>query len=130
MKKVKNSSVNQKDRIICETTSNIHKFYYEPYKSNEQLYLFKKDRSPSISSFFEDYGVRMNGVNYSMTLKQFYEHRKLYRNHKLKEIFDRIPSMVTYVLDERDEMMKEQAKRNNSAKNADKLIYEGRELAA
>ena len=72
----------------------------------------------------------MNGVNYSMTLKQFYEHRKLYRNHKLKEIFDRIPSMVTYVLNERDEMMKEQAKRNNSAKNTDKVIYEDRELAA
>lgn len=130
MKKIKNSSVNQKDRIICETTSNIYKFYYESYKSNEQLYLFKKDRSPSISSFFEDYGVRMNGVNYSMTLKQFYEHRKLYRNHKLKEIFDRIPSMVTYVLNERDEMMKEQVKHNNRVKNADKVIYDDREFAA
>lgn len=59
MKKIKNASVNQKDRIICETT-NVHKYYYQPYKSNEQLYLFTKDRSPSICSFFKDYGMRMN----------------------------------------------------------------------
>lgn len=130
MKKINNSSVNQKDRIICETTSNVHKFYYEPYKSNEQLYLFTKDRSPSICSFFKDYGVRKNGLNYSLTLKQFYALQKFYENHKLKEIFDRIPSMVTYVTNERDGMKKEQVKHNKHVKNADKVIYEDRELAA
>lgn len=129
MKKINNASVSQKDRIICET-SNVHKFYYQPYKSNELLYLFTKDRSPSICSLFEGYGVRMNGSNFSLTLKQLYEHRKLYRNHKIKEIFDRIPSMVQYVLNECDEMQKEQVKHNNKVKKADKVIYEDRELAA
>lgn len=40
MKRINNSSVNQKDRIVCVTVTGAHKFYYQPSKSTERLYLF------------------------------------------------------------------------------------------
>ena len=128
MKKIK-TQVNPKDRIICVTFAGSHKFYFQSYKSKEQLCLFDKRRSPSIYSFFKDYGVCLNGLGYSITLKQFYEHRNMYRNHKLKELFDRLPGMIDYVLRENTEQ-NEQGKGNNRVKNARKINFEDHEFAA
>lgn len=129
MKKIKNSSVNQKDRIVCVTVTGTHKFYYQSSKSGVQLYLFEKKSSPSIFSFFKDYGVRLNGLGYSLTLKQIYEYRRMYRNHKIKEVFERLPGMIEYVLREYNKQ-KEQDNCKDIIENADEFIYDDRELAA
>lgn len=64
-----------------------------------------------------------------MTLKQIYEHRKMYRNHKLKEVFDRLPRIIDYVLRENAEK-EERIKHNNTVKKTDKVIYEDFDRAA
>lgn len=71
----------------------------------------------------------MGGCGFSLTIKELYEDRKMYRNPKVGKIFDHLPGMINYVLRENVEQ-KEQVKRNNRVKNADKVIYEDRELAA
>lgn len=131
MKKIKNSSVNNKDRIVCVTVTGAHKFYYQPYKSNERLYLFTtEDFSGSVFAYFRDCGRCMDGRGFSLTVKELYEDRKMYRNHKIGKIFDRLPGMVDYVLRENNEQ-KEQVKQNQKAmKKNDKFNYEDRELAA
>ena len=130
MKKINNTSVNQKDRIVCVTVTGAHKFYYQPYKSSERLYLFStEDFSGSVFAYFRDNGRCMEGRGFSLTIKELYEDRKMYRNPKIGKIFDRLPGMIDYVLRENAEQ-KEQDKHNNKVKNADKVIYEDLELAA
>ena len=130
MKKIHNSSVNQKDRIVCVTVTGAHKFYYQPSKSKERLYLFTtEDFSGSVFTYFRDNGGCMDGRGFSLTIKELYEDRKMYRNPKIGKIFDRLPGMIDYVLRENAEQ-KEQDKHNNKVKNADKIIYEDRKLAA
>lgn len=130
MKKINNSSVNQKDRIVCVTVPGTHKFYYQPFKSNERLYLFTtEDFSGSVFAYFRDNGRCMGGRGFSLTIKELYEDRKMYRNPKIGKIFDRLPGMIDYVLRENAEQ-KEQTKNNNKVKNAVEVICEGHELAA
>ena len=107
MKKINNLSVKQEDRIVCVTVTGAHKIYYQPSRSKERIYLFSTD---------------------SLTIKEIYEDRKMYRNPKIGKIFDRIPGMVDYVLRDNNED-KEQDK-HNRVKNSDKVIFEDRELAA
>ncbi len=129
MKRIK-SQVNLKDRIVCLTVTGAHKFYYQPYKSNEHFYMFTtEDFSGSIFTYFRDNGRCMGGRGFSLTIKELYEDRKMYRNPKIGKIFDRLPGMIDYVLRENAEQ-KEQVKHNNRVKKADKVIYEDRELAA
>ncbi len=130
MKKINNSSVNQKDRIVCVTVPGTHKFYYQSFKSNERLYLFTtEDFSGSVFAYFRDNGRCICGRGFSLTIKELYEDRKMYRNPKIGKIFDRLPGMIDYVLRENAEQ-KEQTKNNNKVKNAVEVIYEGHELAA
>ena len=130
MKKINNSLVNQKDRIVCVTVTGAHKFYYQPSKSKERLYLFTtEDFSGSVFAYFRDNGRCMGGRGFSLTINELYEDRNMYRNPKIGKIFDRLPVMIDYVLRENAEH-KEQAKNNNKVKNADKVIYEDRKLAA
>lgn len=130
MKRIKNSSVKQTDRIVCVTVAGAHKFYYQPCKSIERLYLLTTEGfSGSVFAYFRDNGRCMDGYGFSLTIKELYEDRKMYRNPKIGKIFDRLPGMIDYVLRENAEQ-KEQAKCNNRVKNADKVIYEERELAA
>lgn len=130
MKKIKNSSVNKKDRVVCVTVTGAHKFYYQPYKSNERLYLFAtEDFSGSIFAYFRDNGRCMDGCGFSLTINELYEDRKMYRNPKVGKIFDRLPGIIDYTIRENTEQ-KEQVKSNNRVKNADKVIYKGCELAA
>lgn len=130
MKKINNSSVNQKDRIVCVTVTGAHKFYYQPSKSKERLYLFATENfSGSVFAYFRDNGRCMGGRGFSLTIKELYEDRKMYRNPKIGKIFDRLPGMIDYVLRENAEQ-KEQVKCCNRVENADKVIYEDRGLAA
>lgn len=129
MKKIKNSSVNQKDRIVCVTVTGAHEFYYQPCKSKERLYLFTTDFSGSVFTYFRDNGRCMYGCGFSLTIRELYEGCKMYHNPKIGKIFDRLPGMIDYVLRENAEQ-KERVKDKNTVKNADKVIYEDSELAA
>lgn len=131
MKKINNSSVNQKDRIVCVTVTRAHKFYYQPYKSKERLYLFTtEDFSGSIFAYFRDNGRCMNGRGFSLTIKELYEDRRMYRNPKIGKVFDCLPGMIDYVLRENTEEKKQAKQQQNVAKKNDKVYYEDRELAA
>lgn len=130
MKRIKNSLTNQKDRIVCVTVTGAHKFYYQPCKSKECLYLFTtEDFSGSIFAYFRDNGRCMGGRGFSLTIKELYEDRKMYRNPKIGKIFDRLPGIIDYVLRE-NTVQKEQVRHSNRVSDADEIIYEVRELAA
>ena len=130
MKKIKNSLANQKDRVVCVTVKGAHKFYYQPSKSKERLYLFTtEDFSGSIFAYFRDNGRCMGGRGFSLTIKELYEDRKMYRNPKIGKIFDRLPGIIDYVLRE-NTVQKEQVRHNNRVNDSDEIIYEVRELAA
>ena len=130
MKKINNATVNRKDRIVCVTVTGSHKFYFQPFKTKERLYLFTtKDFSGSIFAYFRDNGRCMGGRGFSLTIKELYEDRKMDSNPKIGKIFDRLPGMIDYVLRENTDM-KEQIRQNNRVNDADEIIYEVRELAA
>lgn len=129
MKKIK-AQVNPKDRVVCVTVTGAHKFYYQPYKSKERMYLFTtEDFSGSVFAYFRDNGRCMSGCGFSLTIKELYEDRKSYRNPKIAKIFERLPVMIDYVLREHTEQ-KEKVKYNNIVKKPNKVFYEDRELAA
>ena len=71
----------------------------------------------------------MGGCGFSLTIKELYEDRKMYRNPKIGKIFDRLPGIINYVLRE-NTVQKEQVRHNNRVSDADEIIYEVRELAA
>ena len=131
MKKINNTSVNQKDRIVCVTVTGAHKFYYQPYKSSERLYLFStEDFSGSVFAYFRDNGRCMEGRGFSLTIKELYEDRKMYRNPKIGKIFDRCPGMIDYVLRENVKQKEPVKQRQKATKKNDKVYYNDRELAA
>lgn len=130
MKRINNSTVNPKDRIVCVTISGAHRFFYQPSKSKERFYLFTTAGfSGSIFAYFRDKGRCMGGRGFSLTIKELYEDRKMYRNPKIGKIFDRLPGMIDYVLRENTNK-KEKVRHNNGIINANKDIYEDLELAA
>ncbi len=130
MKKINNSSVNQKDRIVCVSVTGAHILFYQPNKSKERIYLFTtEDFSGSVFTYFRDNGRCLDGRGFSLTIKELYEDRKMYRNFKVGKLFDRLPGMIDYVLREKT-IDKEQVNLNDKVLNADKVIYEDREIAA
>ena len=130
MKKINNSSVNQKDRIVCVSGTGAHILFYQPNKSKERIYLFTtEDFSGSVFTYFRDNGRCLDGRGFSLTIKELYEDRKMYRNFKVGKLFDRLPGMIDYVLREKT-IDKEQVNLNDKVLNADKVIYEDREIAA
>ena len=103
MKRIKMKHDN-KDRIICisEERKN-HTFYYQPAGTSEQIWLFTTKRfSHSVFVFFYKYGRCLDGVGFSLTLKELYEFGNNH-NPKISKIFERIPMQVEYVLRENAE---------------------------
>ena len=98
MRKIKAKHSNN-DRIICVTDWGCHKFYYQPAGTKERICLFTSTGfSRAIFAFFRKNGRNLEGVGFSMTLKEIYE-RNNYRNPKISKIFDRIPKYVEAVLE-------------------------------
>ena len=97
MRKIKNANISQKDRIVCESIPNKLRFSYKAVGTNEEMYLFETDYSPSLYQYFRNTG-RRDGTNaLSMTISQFYCFRE-YHNKKLAKTLERIPAMIDYVL--------------------------------
>lgn len=58
-----------KDRIICVSESDKHKFYYQPVGTRARLWLFDtKNFSGSVFAFFRKYGRCLDGIGFSMTV--------------------------------------------------------------
>lgn len=97
MKKIK-KNFDQKDRVICVTEQDCHKFYYQPVGSKERILLFMTDEfSSSVFGYFRDHGRCLADIGFSLTIKELYEF-KSFHNKRLTKIINRIPIMVEYVL--------------------------------
>lgn len=130
MKKIK-ASFNQKDRVVCVTEQECHKFYYQPVGSREQILLFKTDEfSGSVFACFRDKGRNMNGRGFSLTIRELYEF-KHFHNVKLTAVINRIPTMIEYVLHEQlDHKEAEKKPVTISDDVIHSRYYEDHELAA
>lgn len=94
-----------KDRIICVSDIGKHKFYYQPVGTKERLWLFDtKTFSGSVFGFFRKHGRNLEGIGFSMTIKELYEAGNG-RNKKISKIMDRIPGQIEYVLREGNEQI-------------------------
>lgn len=101
MKRI-NAKHDNKDRIVCVTTTDKHEFYYQPVNSKEILWLFDtKEFSGSVFAYFRNHGKKYKDKSYSLTIKELYEFKN-YSNSKLAKIIQRIPNMVEYVICETD----------------------------
>ncbi len=137
MKKIKNSSVNQKDRIVCVALPGELEFYYQTFGNGKRIALFRgendkpKPFSGTVFNFFRENGRCFDGHSgFSLTIKELYAVDKCrYSNPKLAKLIERLPGAINMALREQSRQT-DQVKRNNRDKNADKLIYEERELAA
>ena len=98
MKKI-NAKFSQKDRVICVTEQDTHKFYYMPSSSKERTLLFATDFSRSVLDYFRNKGRATDGNGYEITLRELYTFKD-FRNHKLSKLMERIPLMIKYVIHE------------------------------
>ena len=104
MKKI-NMKHDNKDRIICVSDFGKHRFYYQPVGTRDRLWLFDtKNYSGSVFAFFRKYGRCLDGIGFSMTVKEMYEAGNNH-NAKITKILDRIPGQVEYVLRENEELI-------------------------
>ena len=70
MKKIKATTINPKDRVICVTVHGAHEFYYQPVASKERIFLYAtKDSSGSIFAYFRDRGRNLADRGFSLTIK-------------------------------------------------------------
>ena len=103
MKKI--NKKDNKDRIICVSESGKHKFYYHPVGTKDRLWLFNtKNFSRSVFIFFRKHGRCLDGIGFSITIKELYE---VGNNHnaKISKILERIPVQVEYVIRENEELI-------------------------
>ena len=98
MKKI-NANFSQKDRVICVTEQDTHKFYYKPANSKERTLLFATDFSRSVLDYFRNKGRATDGNGYEITLRELYAFKD-FRNYKLSKLMERIPGMIEYVIRE------------------------------
>ena len=96
MRKIQNSNISQKDRIVCESIPNKLRFSYKATGTNEAMYLFETAYSLSLYQYFRDNGRRENINALSMTISQAYRHPKY--NKKLTKFFERLPKIIDYCL--------------------------------
>lgn len=136
MKKTK-CKINSKDRIVCVALPGELEFYYQTSGNGKRIALFKGENekaipfSGSVFNYFRENGRCFDGhTGFSLTIKELYAvDKSRYRNPKLAKLFERLPGAINMALREHSKQT-EQVKRNNRVKNADKFIYEDRELAA
>ncbi len=94
---MKKMHVNSKDRIICVTTTDQHEFFYQPYKSNTPIFLFRTQKFfGSVFAHFHNKGRAMSVKGWGITCGELYKFDR--RNFKLTEIMERIAGTVNYVV--------------------------------
>lgn len=104
MRKIKKTD--NKDRIICVTVVGKHRFYYQPVGSKERIWLFDtKHFSGSVFGFFRKHGRNLDGIGFSLTLRELHNLSNSHHNVKIAKILDRIPAQVEYVIREREDLI-------------------------
>lgn len=122
---------------MCVALPGKLEFYYQTFGNGKRFALFKgeKDKaipfSRSVFNYFREKGRCFDGHSgFSLTIKELYAvDKSRYRNPKLAKLFEHLPGAINMALREQSKQT-EQVKRNNRVKNADKVIYGDRELAA
>lgn len=87
------------DRIVCVATDGHHDFYYQPAGSKERYWLSGYDFGGSVFDHFRSRGRNMEGLGFSLTIREFYAFHK-WGNVKLSHQMERIPGQVDYVIRE------------------------------
>lgn len=98
MKRIKSPHDN-KDRIICVATDGHHDFYYQPVGTKDRYWLFGCDFGGSIFNHFRSKGRNIEGLGFSLTIRELYQFRS-WSNVKLTRLINRIPGQVDYVIQE------------------------------
>lgn len=100
MKKIKSDLRNNKDRILCiSKAEGTQDFYYQMKETHDYIWIMQTKFSGSVFAYFRTHG-RYEGNGHSLTVKQLYE-LKNHRNIKLSRIFERLPSLIDYTLEEK-----------------------------
>lgn len=61
-----------KDRIICVSESDKHRFYYQPVGTRARLWLFDtKNFSGSVFAFFRKYGRCLDGIRFCFSKEKY-----------------------------------------------------------
>lgn len=90
-------NVNSKDRIICVTNIDRHEFFYQPYKSNNRIFLFRTRKFfGSVFAHFRKKGRAMPVRGWALTCGELYKFNK--RNVKLTKIMETIAEQVNDVV--------------------------------
>ncbi len=91
---------NNNDHVICVSVKGKHRFYYQPVRTQEKIWLFDtKGFSGSVYGFFRKNGRMTGDREYTMTIREIYQIGKS-RNSKINKIFDHIPAQIEYILRE------------------------------
>ena len=131
MERIK-AQIDPKDRVICVTLPNEHRFFYQAYGSKKRIPLFEDERIPFSGSrfaFFRDKGRNLEGRGFSLTVKELYEHRKLCRNPKIAKLFDRLPGAIDRAVREQGRLQ-DPVKRRMIVKETNEVCREDAEFAA
>ncbi|KIR01328.1 hypothetical protein P261_00142 [Lachnospiraceae bacterium TWA4] len=96
MRKI-NERHSDKDRIVCVSLADKQKFYYQPHKSNNRIWLFDTEFSGSVFAYFRKKGRNIADRGFSLTIREIYQFNN-YKNEKMARVFQRIPVQVNYVL--------------------------------
>lgn len=101
MKKIR-AKFNNNDRVVCVTDAGKHNFYYQPYGTHDEIWLFSTKFSYSIYAYFHSKGRNINNNSYSCTVNQIYKFND-YHNKKLSMLMNRLPGQIEYAIREQYE---------------------------
>lgn len=125
MLKIIKNNINQKDRVICVTTSGKHELYYQSAGSKKRTFIFATvNFSGSVFDYIRNKGRNLSEKGLSLTIKELYEYKE-YRNVKLTRVINRIPKMIEQAI--REKPKQENCVIHHSAKQAKTVndVYNG-----
>lgn len=92
MKKIKVPHDN-KSRIICVNCPGKLVFWYQPAGERMRYRLLVHPFSGSIFAYFRDYGRKMNGPGFGLTIAELYRFHK-HESVRLNRLMERLPGAV------------------------------------
>ena len=96
MKKIKIPHEN-KARVICVNGPGKLDFWYQPAGCTKRYWLIEHPFSGSIFAYFRDYGRKMNGPGFSLTLGELYRFHR-HESVRLNRLMERLPGQVEYAM--------------------------------
>lgn len=129
MRKI-NAQHNSCDRVVCVKAPDKLRFYYQPARSGERIWLFDTHKfSGSVFAYFREHGRSVHGEDRSITLRELYRFKD-YGSFKLAKVMQRIPGQVEYVIRELEAFEKDRKRHAASVAQCRDLVGEGADRAA